>query len=389
MDQASIQTIQDILARNESLGIAVGKNPSLDEMGAALALYLSLKELGKNVTIAAPSDPLVEISNLVGINKVKKSLESEGGDLVVAFPYQEGEIEKVSYTLENGFLNIIVKASGEGLSFSEQDVQYKRSGSVPQALFVVGVPRLSDLGNLFDTEALKNVTIVNIDNKSDNQGFGEVVLVSSEFSSVSEQVANLIESLGLPLDMDAAQNLMSGISYATDNFQSQKTSVAAFEQAAKLMQKGARRTQVKVEQPSVQGNEQKPQVQSQDRQDRQNQPRQQFRPQRQGQQFGQRQGSSAQARNPFNQPQQPRAQVQSQPFDQTQGKPQNPFQAASQIQSQSPFDQSQGKKVQSQAQSFGSTQDKPEAEKQKDNQDEKDAPPDWLTPKVYKGSALV
>jgi len=31
------------------------------------------------------------------------------GDLVVPFPYREGEIEKVSYTRDDNFLNIVVR----------------------------------------------------------------------------------------------------------------------------------------------------------------------------------------------------------------------------------------------------------------------------------------
>src|SRR3989338_10841007 len=99
MDNQPIQSIREILDRNEQIAIAVGKNPSIDEMGAALALYLSLAAYNKKVTIASPTDPIVELSNLIGINKVKSSLATDGGDLVVSFPYKEGEIEKVSYTL--------------------------------------------------------------------------------------------------------------------------------------------------------------------------------------------------------------------------------------------------------------------------------------------------
>lgn len=239
MDQETLNVLQDTLSKNQKIGIIVGKNPKLDEMGAALALYLSLKEISKTVSIASPTSPIVEISSLVGIDKVKTALNSQDGDLIVAFPYKEGEIEKVSYTLENGTLNIIVKSSEKGLSFSQSDVEFKRMGNLPALLFVVGTARISDLGGLFDAEALKETTIVNIDNKKDNQKFGDIVLVSSDFSSVSEQMAKTISLLGLPLNIDASQNLLSGILSATNNFQDQKSSVVAFEMAALLMRKGA------------------------------------------------------------------------------------------------------------------------------------------------------
>jgi len=241
MNNETAQRLKDLITQNSSIGILVGRNPNMDQMGAALGLYLTLKNLGKNVSVASPATPLVEVSSLVGIDKVKKALEGgEGGDLIVSFPYKEGEIEKVSYTLESGYLNIIVKPGELGLSFDQRDVEYKHGGgAAPTLIFVIGTSRLVDLGNLFNPEAMKGTTVVNIDNKQDNQSFGDVVLVSNRFSSVSEQVTHLIITLGYNIDQDSAQNLLSGISSATGNFQKANTSPVAFEMAAALMKKGA------------------------------------------------------------------------------------------------------------------------------------------------------
>lgn len=241
MDEATTQRIKDLIVRNEKIAIAVGRNPTLDTMGGALALYLALATFGKKVAVSCPDEPIVAISSLVGIDKIRTTLEADGGDLVVSFPYREGEIEKVSYTIDNGYLNIVVKAGEAGLSFSEQEVKYERQGGYPTLLFIVGTPRLSDLGSLFNVGQLKDTTVVNIDNASNNQGFGDVVLVSPQFSSVSEQMASLIASLDVNIDVDIAQNLLSGISFATDNFQKPNTSYLAFETAAMLMKKGASR----------------------------------------------------------------------------------------------------------------------------------------------------
>ncbi len=239
MDNTIFRQIGESIEKNPSIGIVTAKNPTLDEMGAALALYLALTTLGKSVTIATPETPLVEVSSLVGIDKVKTALSGKSGDLTVSFPYQEGEIEKVSYTLENGLLNIVVKAGEKGLSFDENQVLFTMSQGAPNLLFVVGVPRLSDLGKLFNVADLKDTMIINIDNKADNQGFGDVVMVYPMLSSISEQVANLIVSLNLKINIDIAQNLMQGISFATNNFGDQKTSALAFEMASILMKNGA------------------------------------------------------------------------------------------------------------------------------------------------------
>ena len=241
MDNIALDKIRALLDKNEKISIAVGKNPGIDEMAASLALYLSLSASGKSVSIACPTEPIVELSSLVGIDKVQTALNGDSADLVVSFP-DRGDIEKISYTREGGLINIIVKAGKEGLSFDERDIVFKRNGSGPNVVFIIGTPRLSDLGKVFDPENLKDTTLINIDNKSDNQGFGDIVLVSKDLSSVSENVASLISSLGLKVDIDTASNLLSGITSATDNFQNPRTSPLAFETAAILMKKGAKRT---------------------------------------------------------------------------------------------------------------------------------------------------
>ncbi|MEK7450465.1 MAG: hypothetical protein AAB662_00835 [Patescibacteria group bacterium] len=245
MDRAVLEKIKESLLKNEKICIAVCENPSLDEMGAGLGLHLALTQLGKTPVIVCPTEPIVAISSLVGIDKVKNNFGSQGKDLTVSFPYREGDIEKISYTLEDKFMNIIVKAGENGLSFDEKDIIYRRPGGIPNVLFTIGITKLSDLAGIFDIESLKDTMIINVDNKQNNQGFGDILLVSKDFSSVSEAAANLITSLSLQMDIDIAQNLMSGICQATDNFQHPKTSPVAFEVAAVLMKNGAVRGSAK------------------------------------------------------------------------------------------------------------------------------------------------
>lgn len=244
----NLDKVIEILNKGEPVAIALGQNYGLDEIAAALGLYLTLQDSGKDVSIASPTGPLVEVSNLVGVDKVKGNFTNgKAGDLIVSFPYKDDEIDKVSYTLEEGFLNIIVKGKEEQLSFGEKDVMFKNTSKAPSLLFVVGTPRISDLGRLFDPEAMKDTLVVNIDNKPDNQGYGDVVIVSPTASSVSEQVGDLILALGLRLDPDSSQNLMSGISYATNDFASDRTTPLAFEIASILMRNGARRNKPTVQ----------------------------------------------------------------------------------------------------------------------------------------------
>lgn len=365
MDSQTLQRIKDVLGRSQHIVVATGKNPSVDDMGAALALYLTLQGMNKDVSVVSASEPIVEISNLVGINKVKTAYEGSGADLVVSFPYKEGEIEKVSYTIENDFLNIVVKAGEQGLSFSEQDVKYTRGGGGQLDLLVtVGAPRFSDLQQLFPADALKEVTVINIDNKQENQGYGDIVLVSPRFSSVSEQMAQLMADLATEPDVDIAQNLLDGISYATENFQSPRTTYLAFEMAGILMRQGAVRSRVGMPQQPQRSNRQDfPQQmgggQQAHQQQQRRQPQQQHgQQQRQPQQDRRQQFDNNRRQQHAQGGQQQQSQQQSQPLPQ-----QQPVQQVPQSQPQQPAAQP--------------------------DLGDRNPPSDWLTPKVYKGSSNV
>lgn len=352
MDNQAHPKIKDLLSQHTHVGIMLSKNPQVDHAAAGLSLYLGLRQIGKSVIIVSPTQPTVEISNLVGIDKVKNTLGADGNDLTVSFPYADGEIEKVSYNLDkdNNLLHIVVKAGEKGLSFQDQDIQFKRGGGkVPALMFFVGVPRLTDLGNLFNPDAFKDTTIVNIDNRPDNQGFGDVLLVSPKFSSVSEQIAHLLSQIeAIEIDQDIAQNLLSGIAQATNDFQDSKTSYLAFEMAGVLMKKGAVRKKASQKEE---------------------------RPESNASFF------------PYQPQQQQRMQ---QPLQRPQPFP-KPFPRQFQPQQNQP-QQTQQQSFQSQQQSQRPVQNQPPImpqQNQDNRQQQRQAPPDWLTPKVYKGSTVL
>jgi hypothetical protein len=369
MDNSIVQKIKDELAKNDNIAVAVGKNPTIDEMAAALSFYLLLRQSNKKVSIASPTRPIVELSNLIGIDKVQGRLNGqEGNDLVVSFPYVEGEIEKVSYTLEKGYLNIIVKAAAQGLTFDEKDVRYTKggggAGGALSLLIVIGTPDLASLGDLITPEKLHDAKIINIDNKPENQGFGDLVAVSTEYSSLCEQVADIVLSLGFRPDRDVAQNLLDGITFSTNNFQEEKTSPLAFEIASLLMRNGARRIPQGISRSQPAHRPALPQ-----------------RPQ------PTRQVSQAPRYNP-NQPE---------PDDETSTRPQ-PRRQTSQSARYNPNDPDQNitsmpqptRQANQSARYYPNEEPEPDEDNRNgrqntDNQEE--TPNDWLGPKVYKGSS--
>lgn len=242
----SIKTVKSLLQEAESVGILVTEYQTLDKVGAGLALFLSLQEAGKSVQIISKKDPIVEISNLVGIDKLGKSFDGETKKLVVSLPYREGEVEKVSYNIEGTRLNInLFAAQDKGISFKEQDVDFIRSGSNPSVIVTIGIRKPEEMADYVSPDS--NAKIIRLDTVSTQQDFGEVTISSNEFSSISEIVTMIIREMGLPINVDIAQNLMDGVVFATNNFSMPQTSSAAFASAAYLLANDARRRSTRSE----------------------------------------------------------------------------------------------------------------------------------------------
>lgn len=230
----------DFLVEENDLGIVIGAHQNLDTVASALALYLSLQQAGKNVQIVSIKEPLVEISSLVGVDKIKNSFSGDTSKLVVALPYIKGEVEKVLFTEQQDTINFhLTAAPGRTISpFDLNQVKLIWEGSSPKNIITVGVGSENELEGIV---SLADAKIVNIDNYPNNSGFGDIVLVDSTFSSLAEIVGKIIKDQRLPMDQDIAQNILDGVLFATRNFTKGNTSPAAFETASYAMYQGAQR----------------------------------------------------------------------------------------------------------------------------------------------------
>src|SRR5689334_6442421 len=74
------------LSDSSSCLVALPSNVNLDKLAAALALYLSLKQAGKNVAIISEAELKVSDSHLFGVGDIKSELpESSSGNFIMRF----------------------------------------------------------------------------------------------------------------------------------------------------------------------------------------------------------------------------------------------------------------------------------------------------------------
>ena len=178
--QQELNQLKLILDKAQSIAIVVSENATFDQLAAALGMYLGLLKLGKSASVLASSKPKLG-DNLVGIEKIKTSLD--GANLVISFPYNEGSIEKVSYTEELGRLNIVIEPTDKQLKFSKEDVRFNSGGNNVDVVFTVGVSKLEDIGGLYASQPtlFSSAIIINIGNGQEVSSYGKVNIVTNCF----------------------------------------------------------------------------------------------------------------------------------------------------------------------------------------------------------------
>lgn len=235
------QQFHEILKKSAHPLILLVPYPNRDDTAAALALALFIKRLGKPVTLAA--DRIDEATGELNfIERPGESLSALSGsrDFVLSFNTtynkilgirsgQEGDEYRIYLTPEKGTI--------DPRDFSFIPAQYRFDAAI-----IIGAPDKEHLGRIFEDnpDIFYEVPLINIDNSSQNELFGQMNLVDITASSKSEIIAELLErSVPTFITEPVAEALLAGIMAATESFQKKNTTPRALKVASELMAHGA------------------------------------------------------------------------------------------------------------------------------------------------------
>lgn len=238
-----LNQFQQSVERARSILVILSNRPTTDHIAAALALYLALPEIGKNVNVACGSKPS-NASSLIGSDKIVSSIGSSS-NFIVSLDYEEGSIEKVSYNIEGDKFNLVIEPR-PGFNFSKDKVHFNNGVGQADLLIMIGVSNPQDTGEMFSQlePMMGKADVINIDTNNRNMRYGRTNLVYDNMGSVSELVTQLLSEMQLLNNTDAASNLLTGIGEATNQFTSPTTTSDSFESAALLMRVGAKKIAV-------------------------------------------------------------------------------------------------------------------------------------------------
>lgn len=236
------QQIFEQIKKSNSILITFNKLWNGDAVASALALFLLLKKMDKNVDIAADQFEQGQTFDfLPSFQTIENTLDNLR-KFIVSIDISNAKVGQIKYKIENNSLNFIV-APKSGF-FTKNDVS-SRSGDFKYDLVIVlDTPDLESLGLIYDndTEFFYKAPIVNIDHHSNNEDFGQINHVELTATSTAEIVFELMSREHSDLiDEDIATCLLTGIISKTKNFKTPNISPQVLSFASQLIAMGARR----------------------------------------------------------------------------------------------------------------------------------------------------
>jgi len=241
------QTI-NLIEKSNRILLLPSSPPDGDSLGAALALYLVLKKLGKEATVIC-ADPVPEaLQFLPTIDTISGNF---GGaeDFIVTLNCTESEVDTVKYEVEQDKVNIIITPR-KG-RFSEKDVTLHHGAAKYDLIITVDTGDLQQLGHIYEDnpEMFYSIPVINIDHHASNSEFGRINMIDITASSTTEILVPVLEQLEATtgrklIDADVATLLLAGIITDTGSFQHSNTTPRAFAVAAHLLDFGARQQEI-------------------------------------------------------------------------------------------------------------------------------------------------
>ncbi len=220
-----------------SILVAVSKEPTMDELSAALGLTAMLDGMGKHAT-AIYSGEVPESLQFLEPDKIFETDTNSLQDFIIAL--NKDKADHLRYKIDGDYVKIFI--TPYRTTIDENDFEFSHGDFNIDLVITLGVPEADDLdAALYDHgKILHDSGSINITDGIPGK-FGEVQWADPSTSSVSEMVANLAFVLRDKVKMTktVATALLTGIVANTSRFLNEKTTPKTMDVAAKLMQAGA------------------------------------------------------------------------------------------------------------------------------------------------------
>jgi nanoRNase/pAp phosphatase (c-di-AMP/oligoRNAs hydrolase) len=241
MSLSPTQQFQELIRQSSAPLIILPSYPSRDAVATALALSFFLGNTGKEATLVGDNilsdkkpftfvgEPTSVIPSITSAREFVLSFDTTRNRITDVRTEQSGNELRIYLTPERGAI--------DPRDFSFIPARFRFDLAI-----VIGSPDKESLGKVFEDnpDIFYEIPIVNIDNHSENELFGQINLVDITASSSAEILANALEGAAVGLvDERVSEGLLAGIIAATESFQKKNTTPKALRVASHLMGMGA------------------------------------------------------------------------------------------------------------------------------------------------------
>lgn len=241
MEDENKQSKQDLIEKIKSaknILVTTTKNPTIDQITAALGLSQVLHELDKRVTTLVSNPIPQKISFLETNDEFTDSVDSLR-DFVISLDKRLAD--KLHYKVIDDEVRIFITPYQS--SIKHDDIRFSQGGFNVDAVIILGATEVSQLEDIINEDAgvinTSPVTVLTV-GKIPSAIRGEN-WHNPGASSLSEMVTDLVLSFDDPtlMTQSVSQALLTGIITATKHFSNEHTTPQSMNLAAKLMAHGA------------------------------------------------------------------------------------------------------------------------------------------------------
>lgn len=250
------QQIFEQIKKANNILITFRKTWNGDSVASALAMFLFLKKLNKNVDVIAekfnnnhteiktPSNQNELFSFLPSFNEIKNSIENLR-KFIISLNITNTKVSQIKYKMEENSLNFIISPNNG--FFTDEDITSHASGFKYDLIIVLDTPDMESLGKIYDndTEFFYKTPIINIDHHSSNEEFGQINNIQLTATATAEILFYLLNNYSKDLiDEDIATCLLAGMISKTKSFKTPNITPNALLTASQLISAGARREEI-------------------------------------------------------------------------------------------------------------------------------------------------
>ncbi|HET7630201.1 MAG TPA: hypothetical protein VFK03_02395 [Candidatus Saccharimonadales bacterium] len=236
-DSNAKQQIVDRIKKATNILVTVSRDPSVDELAAALSLTLMLNKLDKHAT-AVFSGQVPSAMEFLKPDKTFENTVDSLRDFIIALDKEKAD--RLRYKVEEDVVRIFITPYKTTLS--QDDLKFSQGDFNVELIVALGVDQKDDLDAAITAHGriLHDSTTVTINANNDKNSLGEVDWSDDKASSLCEMLMSLSEALKSNLlDEQMATALLTGLVAATERFRNDKTSPRVMTMAAQLMAAGA------------------------------------------------------------------------------------------------------------------------------------------------------